>query len=133
MSTTSKCTFKALQTSFQSLRYPSASTCATTATTDRPSYFVCMARDPRQTSPLTMHPQNAKLRPNRLTPSTHLSDTLPYHQSIDETKLYEPTSYGPTTTYFYCCQCLMGPQVYNHNPACSNCYHHTCSRCRYRK
>lgn len=51
---------------------------------------------------------------------------LPKYQ---ETLLRVSPWYGSRCVLYFCCQCSMGPQVWQVNPYCSNCHAMTCSRC----
>lgn len=63
----------------------------------------------------------------------HLPDIDSHCGPSSEMTPREPTSHGPGTTYYYCCQCRHGPQVFTHNPHCSYCPHRACGYCTYKK
>lgn len=46
-----------------------------------------------------------------------------------ETPLPLSPRYGPHSIQYYCCNCSMGPQVWEVNPYCSNCHVLTCLGC----
>ena len=47
-----------------------------------------------------------------------------------ETLLRASPRHGSGCVLYYCCQCSMGPQVWQINPYCSNCHVRFCSRCK---
>ena len=51
----------------------------------------------------------------------------PHYQ---ETILRASQWYGSRSTLYFCCQCFMGPQVWQVNPFCSYCHAMACPRCQ---
>lgn len=48
-----------------------------------------------------------------------------------ETPLPVLPQYGPRSVQYFCCNCSMGPQVWQVNPFCSYCHVLTCSGCSF--
>lgn len=91
-------------------------------------------RDSKSLPPFRLLPQLVPLKPGSqlslLEEEGFFNDgkLLPYPK-YQETLLRASPRYGSSCVLYYCCQCLMGPQVWHVNPYCSNCHAMACSRC----